>query len=80
MTSVPTTRPPGKGWLPWGVGSGSPYDYAEVELWRAGWRKTSLQHPRANPMMNANGLYWRPAGPMLTPDERMRQALLTLLR
>ena len=80
MTSVPTTRPPGNGWKLWGVGSASPYDYAEVEIWRNGWYETILQPPRANPMMNAYGLYWRPAGPMLTDAERLRQAVFTLLR
>lgn len=79
-TSVPTTKPPGDGWLPWSCGPRSPYDYVELELWREGWYDTSLQPPCANPMMNAVGLYWRPSGPKITDEERLRQALITLSR
>jgi hypothetical protein len=87
-TSVPTTKPPGDGWMLWsdpyagfhGVPRKTPYDYVEVETWRSGWTGTSLQEPEAHPMMNANGLYWRPAGPERSPEEKMRRALETLMR
>lgn len=69
-TSVPTTHPPGKGWLPYVGSNPSPPDYVEVELWRAGWRSTQLSVPGENPWMNVYGLYWRPAGPMLTEKAR----------
>ena len=83
-TSVPTTRPPGKGWLPWinsyGIDRPEPYDYAEVETWREGWTVPHLGVPGDNPEMNAVGLYWRPAGPALTEQEKVRRALELLLR
>ena len=77
-TSVPTTKPPGTGWRLWlgpAVGDGSAYDYVEVETWREGWQTTGLQTPEANPEMNAYGLWWRPAGPRRSRDERLRVAL-----
>lgn len=79
-TSVPQTLPPGSGWRPWlamYVDSefSLPYDYVEVEIWRKGWMDTYTQKPDANPEMNANGLWWRPAGPKLTPEAKLAWAL-----
>jgi hypothetical protein len=62
------------------VGTGSPYDYVEVEIWREGWQETHLQEPEDNPMMNAIGLWWRPAGPERSPQERISKAFSTLGR
>ena len=65
-TAVPTTRPPGEGWLIW---CRNVYGYVEVETWRKGSHETGLVDPRAmHPATNVYGLYWRPAGPQLTQE------------
>jgi len=84
-TSVPTTKPPGEGWTEWanrfGLDRPEPYDYAEVETWRAGWQQTGLEDPHnCNPYMNAIGLYWRPAGPKLTEQAKLEKAFRKLMR
>lgn len=84
-TSVPTTRPPGDGWLTWsnpyGTARREPYDYAEVEVWREGFTQTHLQDPHnCNPYMNVQGLYWRPAGPLLTEKAKLEKAVNMVLR
>ena len=81
-SSVPTTKPPGKGWSPWvntyGRNTDSPYNYVEVETWRKGWHETNLQVPESHPLQNAVGLWWRPAGPKRSPEEQLRVAAATL--
>lgn len=78
-TSVPQTIPPkGGGWHLWGVGPDGPYDYVEIEIWREGWQQTHLQEPESNPWMNAVGLWWRPAGPKRSPQERRLRAIMVL--
>jgi hypothetical protein len=72
-TLVPTTRPPGDGWLEWinphRISRPEPYDYTEVEVWRRGDQSTTLLDPhRMRPETNVAGLYWRPAGPSLTEE------------
>lgn len=76
-TSVPQTKPPrGGGWRQWcNAIHETPYDYVEVETWREGWTETGLQEPEANPMQNVYGLWWRPAGPKRSPEERFARAL-----
>ncbi len=65
--SVPSTKPPGDGWKSWD--HGNPYSYSEVETWRRGRMETNLCNPRdMHPLTNVFGLFWRPAGPQLTPE------------
>lgn len=78
-TSVPTTRPPiGGGWRLWYAGiiqETPPYYYAEVEIWRRGWKQTELVEPnKLDPMSNVANLYWRPAGPLVDRAAVLRRA------
>ena len=77
-TSVPTTRPPGKGWNPWlcpyQTSGTTPYDFVEVEVWRKGWFETRLYDPGHSPFMNVAGLMWRPASPELTDAKKAEVA------
>jgi hypothetical protein len=58
MTSVPVTRPPGKGWQRWLYSP--PCGFAMVEAWRREWGQVHVLEPHNDPSMDVFGLYWRP--------------------
>lgn len=66
-TSVPETRPPGKGWRRWPLHPTAytimPYRFSQIEYWRPGWGQSYTKNPYdIDPTLNVVSLWWRPAG------------------
>ncbi len=46
---------------PWRLQKDRPWEHSQIEIWRAGWDKPEITTSSSmHPMMNAEGLYWRP--------------------
>jgi len=73
------TTPPGDGWISWMHGKRLPDDYAKIEIWRDGYESPKQVDPQdLSPQFNVFGVWWRPSGPPLSREEKMRRYVMAM--